>query len=150
MKKSKKIGRPREDMPVLPLFENMQACAAVTGISIGKQRLAKRAGCPAFKSNRVCLATLLRWLFATDDGDESRIDWDRLWRKYRAQREQINLMKDRGEVATRVWFGELLATVGKQQRDILERHVSVEVLAEICGKMQALSDTFPTDGGLPK
>jgi hypothetical protein len=143
------VGRPRNSGPdVLPIFDSMRAVYGATGIPIHIQKRAKAAGCNAFRGGRVYLADLLRWIFETDADDDTSIDWDRRWRKARAQIEELNLSKEKGLVATREWFGKLLLEVATKQRAILAAHVTPEVLGKICTEMQSLAAQFPKDGGM--
>ena len=95
-----KRGRPRKEVaPELPTYDSMKACAAATGIPLETLKLAKRKGCEGFRSTRVSLGPVLRWIFS--QGDESDINWSAELNKYKAQREEIRLAQDRAEVIPR-------------------------------------------------
>lgn len=89
----------------LPTYDSMKQCFGATGIPIRVQLQAKKKGCAAFKSNRVYLEPLLRWLFA-QGVDDSDVDWSKELRKEQALRERIKRKKDEQEV---IAFSEVKA-----------------------------------------
>ena len=54
---------PIDNEPLRP-FDSMSACHGATGMSLRMLKRAKAAGCPAFRSGRVHIEELTRWLFA--------------------------------------------------------------------------------------
>ena len=97
------------DSAIPAVFDSMAQCASQTGIPIAVLKRAKRDGCDAFKSNRVYLRQLLRWVF---NKDEDR-DWKSEYAKWHALREQIFHDRDAGliiDFATiRYFLSEMIA-----------------------------------------
>jgi hypothetical protein len=89
-------GRPREEIARLPIYDSMHACAGATGIPLAFLRHAKKSACPAFTSNRVHLAELLRWMFAKSAAcpDAEGIDWSDELKKWLAKRAKIQHDRD--------------------------------------------------------
>lgn len=81
---------------MLPIYDSMIACEAAVGIPVSVQRQAKKGGCDAFRSNRVDLARLIRWLFK--GGTDDDVDWGQELKKVQTKRERIKLSKDEGSV----------------------------------------------------
>jgi hypothetical protein len=98
--KKKKAGRPRSEVVLLPIYDSMQACHAATGIPLRAMKHAKKHGSDAFRSNRVDLGRLIRWLFAQGD-DDSGIDWNQELAKEKAKREKIKRLLDEKRVIDR-------------------------------------------------
>ncbi len=63
MKTTTKTPPPIDNEPLRP-FDSMSACHGATGMSLRMLKRAKAAGCPAFRSGRVHIEELTRWLFA--------------------------------------------------------------------------------------
>lgn len=87
----KKVGRPKTDIPALPIYGSMAAAAAATGIPEPVFKRAKKCGCPAFRSTRVNLRTFLVWYFTREHGE---IDWTQEREKWQAKREKLKHDKD--------------------------------------------------------
>lgn len=95
-------GRPRsESAGVLPIYDSMDACHAATSIPLATLKLAKRKGSSAFRSNRVYLEELLKWIFAQEGEEGDAIDWGNELTKEKAKREKIRRLKDEGKVVER-------------------------------------------------
>jgi hypothetical protein len=77
----------REKSETLPVYDSLEQCAGATGIPIGVLKSAKRKGSTAFRSNRVHLEALLRFLFdpKNGNGDHGTMHEERLL-KLRAER----------------------------------------------------------------
>lgn len=58
-----RTGRPAEYSQELPVFNSQLECFRHTGIPVAIQTQAKKAGCQAFKANRVHLGPMLKYLF---------------------------------------------------------------------------------------
>lgn len=84
--KKRAAGRPRSDAPPLPIYDSISAAAAATHIPETLIKRAKRAGCAAFRSNRVDLAKLLEWIFAQGESGEN---WIEFRAKYAALNEKL-------------------------------------------------------------
>ena len=86
----------------LPIYPTMRAASGATGFSLTTLRKFKNAGCPAFTTNgRVSLEKLVRWLADRHAGPDIGVDWPARLKKAQAEREEIRLAKDRGQVVTR-------------------------------------------------
>ncbi len=60
----------RESSQKLPVYDSIDQCVGATGISRSVIKIAKKAGCDAFSSNRVHLAKLLAWMFDPKNGSK--------------------------------------------------------------------------------
>jgi hypothetical protein len=88
-------GRPREGWIEFPQFDTMAQAAAATGVPMPALKVAKSAGCPAFKHGRVDFGEFLRWWF---NANFDTTDWSNELQKAKALREQIRLGEDKGRV----------------------------------------------------
>ena len=84
----------------LPTYDSMQQCAAQTGIPLRLLKQAKRDGSSAFHSNRVRLRELLPFLFKGTVATAAPDFRGRL-EAAKAQREEIRLAKETGQVLDR-------------------------------------------------
>lgn len=116
----KKLGRPRSTPMELPIYDSMQACSAATGIPLSIQKQAKAAGSDAFRSNRVSLGPLLRWIF-TERDNKRRVDWGQEFEEWRAKREKIKHDKDAKLVADKAETTFAIAKIQAAMFSILER-----------------------------
>lgn len=94
-------GRPRAEAPALPIYDSLQACHAATGIPLQTLKLAKRRGCSAFRSNRVDLGELIKWIFSQEGDDGDAIDWGLELTKEKAKREKNRRLKEEGAMIER-------------------------------------------------
>lgn len=70
--------REREQSRIMQdAYDSIGACAAATGIPVSTIKHAKRQGCSAFRSSRVYLAPLLRWMFESPDRQRANYDQER-------------------------------------------------------------------------
>lgn len=106
----------------------MQQCAASTGIPIGLIKRAKKAGCSAFKSNRVDLRLLLPAVIGAQGPD-----WGEEDRKWSAEARKLKFQKDQ----ERFWEKDevdqaIAAAVGVLFREI-DRLFNIELPPQIKG-----------------
>ena len=116
-------GRPRTSPEKLPIYDSMQQAAAMTQIPIAALKQAKRAGCEAFRWNRVDLSQLLPWVFQHEKKEVE--NWAEEYDKWHAKREKTrhdrenDLVIDKDVVergvheAERQFFGVLDQEKGK-------------------------------------
>lgn len=90
-----------DDLAPLPaVFDSQQQAAAATGIPIEALKRSKRAGCPAFKSNRIYLRPLLVWIFAKPDTAKAET-WKAVDEEYTARLKQHNYERKTERVVER-------------------------------------------------
>ncbi len=78
----------------LPVYDSMGQCAARSHVPLSVQKSAKRAGCPAFKWNRVALGPLLEWIFSKGEDAEN---WPTRLKRAEALIKEIALEKAKDE-----------------------------------------------------
>jgi hypothetical protein len=100
---SMKNEKPREGRT----FDSLKAAAAALRLPMRTLQLAKQAGCPAFRSNRVYESELLAWLETNAEliaaaGDDPRNE------KLREEIRKLRLANDQreGRLVERAWVGE--------------------------------------------
>lgn len=128
-----KIGRPQEEIKPLPVFDSMEQCFAVLGIPLKVQRAAKKAGCVAFKSNRVYPKPLIEWIFANEDSD-SVTDWNQALAQEKTFRERIKRQKDEEAIADRPTVQRRAGKIMAMIFDTLERSFCYELPGSVVGK----------------
>lgn len=140
-------GRKRGPIPQLPIYDSIAACSAHSGIPKHILSKAKHSGCNGFRAGRIYLAEILNFLFADTGGDS--IDWDRRFKKARAEQAEFDLQASKDKMATREHFGQLLFNLGgKVKTIIVSANLPAEQTAQICRIMQDLANDFPRGGGL--
>ena len=127
-------------MSVPAVFDSIQQCASATGIPIRRLRMAKAAGCGAFRSNRIHLTEFLTWAFAPERAGESGIDWTQELAKAKTARENIRLEQDKKLVISRAEVGQRLRTQAMAQKEILSTSLADNpaLVDRICVEMQSL------------
>jgi hypothetical protein len=118
----------------LPIYDNMSACAASTGLPLSIIRQAKKGGCPAFRSNRVVLAKLLKWLFSNNGEDQN---WGDRLKKAQALREELRLEKDKGESLNKAEAQFAISKAMNALFDGLDRFANVEGPPDLKGMEEA-------------
>src|SRR5207237_857360 len=100
------------EKPSQPYFDSMELCQAIAGVPMEIQKGAKKAGCNAFRSNRVYLYDLLKWFFAPRNKDEDgeAIDWGKFLKKFQGLREQLKYEEDKGNLLPAIPIQEQTAT----------------------------------------
>lgn len=99
-------------------YDTFKQCSAATGIPVPVLKQAKKSGCPAFKHGRIDVFEFIRWYFSSNDPEAGK-NWSDILKRWQAEREEIKLQKDRGELmsiadakqqaatAEAYYFGEL-------------------------------------------
>jgi hypothetical protein len=81
----------------MPIYDSMNQASAATGLPLQWFKEGKKAGCDAFRSNRVDLAKFLKWL-GSKEGDESGINWNERLAMFKAKREEHKFKEDQKRV----------------------------------------------------
>jgi hypothetical protein len=85
----------------LPIYDSLNACSGATGIPLSILKQAKKSGCDAFKSTRVDLGKLLRWLFGKDQDGEGSVNWGERYKRVQALRGELALDREKKESVSR-------------------------------------------------
>ena len=89
-------------------FDSMAGAATAIGISKSVLTWCKSNGCPAFKSNRVYVLPLVRWIFS--DGDRST-DWGKVSEEMGARMKHLEYDREIGNVVAREEVQRVLKAV---------------------------------------
>jgi hypothetical protein len=100
-KQPKGPGAPRTASNDLPIYDSLNACSGATGIPLSVLKQAKKGGCDAFKSTRVDLGKLLRWLFGKDQDGEGSVNWGERYKRVQTLRGELALDREKKELANR-------------------------------------------------
>ena len=91
----------------LPTYQSMAECATQTGIPRSILKEARKHSPESFRSHRIQLGALLRWIFSQNGDDEN---WGERLKKAQALREEIRLAKDKQQALDK---GEATTAIAK-------------------------------------
>ena len=99
----------------LRTYDSLAGAAAGLGLSIDVLRAAKRAGCPAFRSNRVYSSELLAWLKAHPQTVTPGMKEQKLAEEVR----KLKLVNDQreGRLVDRAWVSEQIMRMAAKLND---------------------------------
>lgn len=113
----------------------MGACCASTGFPLTILKDAKRAGCPAFRWNRVYLVALLKWMNARAAAGGENVNWDERMKRAAALKAELDLEEASKELVKR---SEVRATMD---------HIASRAMAVLTTKFE--SELPPKQDGFP-
>ena len=133
----------------------MAMCASATGIPISALKMAKKAGCVAFRHGRVDLGEFLKWFFA-QAGDEETRDWTKESKKWEAKLRQIKVAEAEQSVIEfaevrqflnklvgGLFFGEL-DRLAQEFPPRLKGKTEIAIHSEVAQEIEAIRATMRT------
>lgn len=124
--------KPIPPPSTLPTYDSITQCSGATGIPEAILKHAKKSGCPAFKSNRVYLEPLLRWLFSRGHA-EGKTNWGEEFKKWRAKIEQTRYEQRAGELVVKANVDKVVRKVLASTFTILEQILVNEYPVAVAG-----------------
>lgn len=97
----------------LPVYDSLAACSGATGIPRSVIQAAKKAGCPAFRSNRVDLAVLLPWIFSGEGKDPDDMSIEQIEKKKVEEEWRILELKRMTMDGTLINVAQMQAMIGQ-------------------------------------
>ena len=82
----------------LPIYDSIKAASGATKIPLTVLKAAKRAGCPAFRSNRFVLLDFIAWYF-NGGADNAREEIDEQYERARKIRAEADAQERENKVA---------------------------------------------------
>jgi hypothetical protein len=97
-------------MKALNAYDSMGSAAACLSLPLGVLRAAKRAGCTAFRSNRIYGDELLEWLKVNPVEEVKDLRQEKVAEEVRKLR--LRNDRDEGKLVTRQWVAEQIQRAG--------------------------------------